>query len=105
LTLKQRQQLIAGMRPTTIFDFFYRLRLRSNYEDADAFILGTMTQGVAEDFNRALCDLTSCTLFLLELHIAARIGASMASFIGEFTKADKVGYSAKTIGARKLFLT
>ena len=50
-----KAQVVRGLRPTTIFDFLYRLRVRSNYEDADAFILGTMSQADAEEFNSGLC--------------------------------------------------
>jgi hypothetical protein len=101
-----KAQVVGGLRPTTIFDFLYRLRVRSNYEDADAFILGTMSQADAEEFNSGLCTLTSTTLFLLELHIAARIGGpNMGQFVDEFTQADRPNYSRKTIGVRKSYLS
>ena len=100
-----KAQVLDGLRPTTVFDFLYRLRVRSNYEDADAFILGTMSQTDAEEFNRGLCALTSTTLFLLELHITARIGGHYFSqFMDEFASAHPLDYSRKTIGARRLFL-
>ena len=100
-----KAQVLGGLRPTTVFDFLYRLRVRSNYEDADAFILGTMSQTDAEEFNRGLCALTSTTLFLLELHITARIGGRYFSqFMDEFASAHPLDYSRKTIGARRLFL-
>lgn len=104
-TARHKAQVLGGLRPTTIFDFLYRLRVRSNYEDADAFILGTMSQADAEEFNNGLCTLTSTTLFLLELHIAARIGGSnIGIFVDEFMKADRQSYSRNTIGVRKSFL-
>ena len=104
-TPQHKAQVLATLRPTTLFDFLYRVRIRSNYEDADTFILGTMTTADAQEFNEALCLLTATTLFLLELHIAARLGSQeIRCTIDEFMQADTQGYSQKTIAFRRAFL-
>lgn len=72
-TITQKSQVLADLRPATVFDFFYRLRIRSNYEDADSFILGTMGETDAREFNEALRAVTSATLYLIELHVAQRV--------------------------------
>jgi hypothetical protein len=103
-TQEQKNDVLYKMRSTTVFDFLYRLRIRSNYEDADAFILGTMTEADADEFNEALCILNSSTLFILELHIASRIGKTLPTFVDEFLGADKKGFSKETIGLRRAYL-
>jgi len=104
-TPEQKRVILAGLRPTTVFDFLYRLRIRSNYEDADTFILGTMGQTDAREFNEALRLVTASTLYLLELHIAMRLGVQeIGQFIEDFTSADKKGFAQSTIGTRKPFL-
>jgi hypothetical protein len=104
-TAQQKRQVLAALRPTTVFDFLYRLRIRSNYEDADAFILGTMSQTDAREFNEALQAVTASTLFLIELHIARRLGAhGMESIIDEFMVGDEKGFSQNTLGVRRPFL-
>lgn len=102
---QQKAAVLSGVHATTIFDFLYRLRIRSNYEDADAFILGTMGQADAREFNEALRLVTSSTLFLIELHIAWRISTdTMNSVVSAFIQADSKGLSHMTVGARQPLL-
>jgi hypothetical protein len=100
----QRKEVCGSIPATSIFDFFYRLRIRSNYEDADAFLLGTLSDTDSKVFHDALALVTSCTLFGLERLIAHRMGkVKMDELTESFVSADKQGRSAKTVSARKNF--
>jgi hypothetical protein len=64
----------ATMEPTTTFDLLYRLRLRSNYDEADAFLTGALSSWDAEAFHDALCAIVSSTLLTVEIYLAHRVG-------------------------------
>lgn len=65
----------AAMAPTTLFDLLYRLRIRSNYQEADAFLRGALGSADAEAFHRALCDVVATTLLVVEIQLAHQVGA------------------------------
>ena len=50
-------------------DYLYRLRIKSNYEDADMFTDGPWDTSQSAVFYRRLCALASATLFLTELSV------------------------------------
>jgi len=93
------------LHPTTLFDCIHRLRIRSNYEDAEAFLMGQSSQSALHYFS-SLVTITKATLFLIELNILFHIGEKeFHSLIDEFIKKDKMGGQSKfSIGARKEFL-
>lgn len=64
----------AGMEPTTLFDLLYRLRIRSNYDEADAFLRGALSSWDAEAFHAALCDIVAGTLLTIEIYLSHRVG-------------------------------
>jgi len=100
----QRKEVCASIPATSIFDFFYRLRIRSNYEDADAFLLGSLSDADATVFHRALALVTSCTLFNLERLTAYRLGKTkMDDIVEAFLNADRHGRGLETVSARKQF--
>jgi hypothetical protein len=64
LTMTRQNAEYDTMSPTTTFDFLYRLRIRSNYRDADTFL--TQNVGDVEPFYEELTDLARCTLHAIE---------------------------------------
>lgn len=66
----------AGMRPTTLFDLLWRLRIRSNYEEGDAFLTGPLSPSDAADFHNALCAIVGATLLTVEVFLAHHVGAA-----------------------------
>jgi hypothetical protein len=66
----------ASVPPTSLFHFLYRLRLRSNYRDADAFLRGIWSLAEAQDFYRALLRVTGASLLLLENLTSRYVGRS-----------------------------
>ncbi|MFA5410346.1 MAG: hypothetical protein WC321_00575 [Candidatus Omnitrophota bacterium] len=94
-------ELDKNIHPTTIFDSLYRLRIRSNYEDADAFMMGTQTQQDAENYHKALVTITGATLFTIETCIMQFLGKdNFKNLVDEFKKRDPVKQSEKTIKTR-----
>lgn len=71
---KHQGVLASGLPPTTIFHFLYRMRARSNYHDADAFIMGIAAGDDAFAFNRGIVNLLRATLFVFECAIARCLG-------------------------------
>ena len=60
----------------SLIDYFYRLRIKSNYEDADMFTDGPTDSKQSEVFYRRLCAMASATLFLSELSVMPIWGKS-----------------------------
>lgn len=100
---KPRKRLAPGIknliskstRPTSIFDCLYRLRIRSNYQDADIFILGSSVPETRYYF-QALCNITDKTLFVLEKYLCDCLGKkTMDAIVGEYLKSDTLGINQK----------
>jgi len=100
----KRNEISIAVRSASIFDALYRLRLRSNYKDADMFLLGSdSTQ--AQIYLDALTKITDKTLMMLELYISQSMGKSVFKEAGreylERTKplasisTNKIGISAR----------
>jgi hypothetical protein len=62
--------LYAGMRPTNLLDFVYRMRRRSSYLDDSSFLNNRIGMADAIAFNRDLLLFTRATLHVLETLIA-----------------------------------
>jgi hypothetical protein len=73
---KHQSTRASKLPPTTIFHFLYRMRARSNYQDADAFIMGIATGDDAFAFRRGIVNLLRATLFVFECAIARCLGWS-----------------------------
>lgn len=98
LSPTQRQKWAKDLPPTTLFDAFYRLRIRSNYEDADAFLMGTGDFYDAEEFAKSLKQIVFNTLLSLELLIIRYIGMpSFESAMKSFSPRVNEEYLRETI--------
>jgi hypothetical protein len=67
---KHQNTLAARLEPTTIFNFLYRMRTRSNYHDANAFLVGIDAGDDALLFNAGIINVLRATLFVFECAIA-----------------------------------
>ena len=96
--------LDKNIHPTTFFDNIYRLRIRSNYQDADAFMMGTQTPEDASGYHLALTTITKATLFIIELYICMLLGKeTFKKVICDFIKRDRIKQSDKSIKSRIAF--
>ena len=62
-------------KPTTILHFLYRLRVKSNYDEIDMFVMKAPRDKIVE-FANSLKEVTSWTLSLIEMILIKRLGAS-----------------------------
>lgn len=64
----------SAMRPTTLFDLLWRLRVRSNYKAGDALLSGALGPADAATFHTALGDIVAATLLTTEIYLAHLVG-------------------------------
>lgn len=87
-----KERMGDRMAPTTVFDIFWRLRMKASYDDADAFVLGAVSELDARRFGAALLIVTDATVAALEAVAAARVGppvlANLATDYARKTDAD-----------------
>ncbi len=74
LTQSEKDVINEKLRPFTIMDYLYRLRIKTNYEDANMFTDGPEHKSESESIRECLCRLASATLFLHELMLCRIIG-------------------------------
>jgi len=90
---KEKLAVSQSIAPTSIFNFLYRLRLRSNYEDADIFFLGDRDESDVNNYFFSLQNITSYTLFFIETIIRQLVGDDLFYMIIE--SFDKMSGSYK----------
>jgi hypothetical protein len=74
LTAMERQKTSAGVRAYSILDFLYRLRIKSNYEEAAVFVEGPENTAQSRLLREDLVYLASASMLLAEIHIATAVG-------------------------------
>lgn len=74
LSKQVKEHLATSMAPTTVFNLFWRMRVKANYEDADVFVLGAEHELDARRFGAGLVIVTDTTVAALEALIAAYVG-------------------------------
>jgi hypothetical protein len=79
LTRDEHQRIERSLRPYTLMDYLYRLRVKSNYLDSTMFTDGPVEEEESFGLLQDLKDLAGNVLFIHELHIREAIGR--ASFL------------------------
>ena len=74
LSYNQKKSIANNMAPTTLFDVFWRVRKKANYDDADTFVLGSEGAWDARRFGESLIIVTDATVAALEALTAAACG-------------------------------
>jgi hypothetical protein len=75
LTAAEKRTVAGKVRSHSIVDYLYRLRLKTNYEDAAMFTDGPTDNVTSRKVHTELCFIASSTMLVHELHIAQVIGA------------------------------
>jgi hypothetical protein len=75
LTKSEKMDLDSRLRPITLLDHLFRLRIRANYEDALMFSQGPETEWAARLWAANLVALTSASLLVHELRLTHLLGA------------------------------
>jgi len=73
-TIEHKKKVDEKMHNTTIFDCLYRLRIKSNYEDAETYILSQMSSSDADELYDSLKIILNCSLFCIENLIKGYLG-------------------------------
>lgn len=96
-----RQAVLGNLAPTSLFNALYRLRIRSNYEDADSFLMSIQETDEAIRFNSALKKVGWYTLFALETLIARYLSRSeYEKIVLEFRRHETGNHSEQLVGKR-----
>lgn len=74
LTSTERAAVSSGLHPTTVIDFLYRFRARSNYDDPEMFVYGYDDLAVAVDHYKSLLQLTEGVCFCLGEIVRVALG-------------------------------
>lgn len=99
---KERERLVEGLSPTSIFHCFYRLRIRSNYDDAESFLVSLENTDEADRFHSALRRGAYYTLLVLELIISEYVGRNCFSeWVDDFRANDRHRLAANLIRRRR----
>jgi len=86
-TKQDKKKIEAGLHATTFFDCFYRLRTKSNYEEAETYVLSDLVKIDLDNFYYSLKKILTSTLFILESIIAKYLGLDeFNKMIDDFTK-------------------
>jgi hypothetical protein len=82
----EKVALAGRLHATSVFDYLWRLRIRSNYGDVSAFLMSGVEDRSHGAFHSGLVSLTSSLCLLLQSLIAQRTGPQLyADALDEFT--------------------
>jgi len=96
-----KAEIIENLAPTSCFDGLFRLRLRSNYADAESFLLSIENVSESIRFNQALRSITWHTLMTLELLIARSVGKQLFSkWVNEFPVRNQLSFGKRLVVSR-----
>lgn len=98
---EERRVVSIALAPTSIFPCLYRLRLRSNYADAESFLVSLGNSFEAERFHSGLRRICWCTLLVLAILISRYVGVRTDElWLGEFAARDRRGLGARLVRGR-----
>lgn len=93
LSIDDKEAIAARLAPTTVFDLFWRLRMKANYDDADTFVLGAAGVADARAFADSLAIVADASVAAIEGLVIAYVGPDL---VGDFASSyqRKVGADA-----------
>ncbi|MBP6943705.1 MAG: hypothetical protein KBB79_02350 [Candidatus Omnitrophica bacterium] len=74
LTEEEKNKIFDSLRPYTLMDYLYRLRIKTNYEDSNMFTEGPQDKESSRIVRGCFCRIASGTLFLHELMLCSLLG-------------------------------
>jgi hypothetical protein len=90
----------ASLAPTTVFDFAWRMRTRSNYGDPAMFYVGTLSPERAQDYALAIRAFTGATMFLFEALVAQKARRLVAETAVHFISRDRAQIADQVLAPR-----
>lgn len=88
------------LRPTTPFDFLWRIRTRSNYGDPAMFYMGALTERQVLGYLEAMKVITATTMFLFEAMVGHRSPTVLADAADHFIARDRSGLTDQVLVPR-----
>jgi hypothetical protein len=85
----EQQRQDDALVATTVFDFTWRMRTRSNYGDPAMFYVGTLSADRARDYAVSLRTFTSATMFLFEAMVSEKARKLVTETAVHFTSRDR----------------
>jgi hypothetical protein len=102
LTGQDKRLLDGGLRPYTIMDYLFRLRIKTNYEDSNMFTDGPEDDFSSRQIRNELCLIASGTLFLHELAIYSLVdGPTFLSWVDEWIRRNNPQGAAQGVAVRR----
>jgi hypothetical protein len=100
LAADQKRNVEGKVRTYTLLDYLYRLRIKTNYQDAGMFIDGPEDEVASVFVHRDLVALASCTLLVHELLVAAAVGKTRFlkwadDWLGPHSRGDGLGLALR----------
>lgn len=74
LSAAEKRRTYSNVRSYTVLDYLYRLRIKTNYEDAGMFIDGPEDEVTSRRVHNDIVMIAGCTLLVHELHIGEIVG-------------------------------
>ena len=106
LSPTDKQAIDEKLRPASIMDYLYRLRIRSQYVDTAMFTEGPETYVESGSVHMALCHITSATLLVHELMIGKLIGTqSLTAALNEWEKSAGAVVTKTGVRTRRPLIT
>jgi hypothetical protein len=97
----EKRNIAARLWDTTIFDFLFRLRVRSNYREVETFLLGAIGESWQDEYLRSLIRVASLTTLLLESLVIQQTGRDLY----QATLDDFLAHDVASVSAPSRFLT
>ena len=88
------------LNPTTVFDFLWRSRTRSNYGDPGMFYMGALSEFDVLAYHHAVRRITAATMFIFEAMVAQRAQAVFDEASTHFISRDRSGISDRVLVPR-----
>lgn len=83
----EKTKIAGNLHPTSIFDFLYRIRVRTNYDNPEMYIYGQDDESSAQNHYKNLLRLTLDLAAVLERIIERKIGVdAFQRLVKEFEK-------------------
>lgn len=100
LATGERARIDAQCEATTVFDFLWRTRTRSNYGDPSMFYVGTLDESRSRQYVRAVRLVTGATMLMFETLVATRAPNLVAEAGVHFISRDRTGLGDEVLGER-----
>lgn len=96
----ERTQIDSQCEATTVFDFLWRTRTRSNYGDPSMFYVGTLDEARSQQYVSAVRTVTAATMLLFETLVATRAPNLVAESGVHFISRDRTRLADQVLGER-----